>query len=209
MNSHIALPLLLATVMSFTNTIVLADTGKNLRQAAQAGNFEAVRNLLVKGIDANAAGRKGGTPLIKAAKEGHLSIAQLLLFHGGDPNLQNKGGRSALEVAERRGHDDIASVMTEGIKEQKIQIPYREMELKEFVSLMKGVFLGRNYRITSIESGQVTAAYKRSERLYIVKASMQKDIITLQFLRGYGARKTNYLLNLKKDLMRWEMNRIN
>ena len=199
---------LLALFMSFSSMVLYANTGKDLRQAAKSGNIVLVRELLAKGIDANAAGKKGGTALIKAAKEGHLAVVQLLLFNGADPNLKNQKGRSALEVAERNDHTDIVTVMTGGLKEQSIQIPFREMGQDEFVSLMKGVFYGRKYRILKTEPNKITAAYRSRDRLYMVRASMQNGQITLGFLRGYSARKTNYLLNLKKDLMWWENNKI-
>lgn len=189
-------------LMLFFFVSVHAGIGKNLRQAADAGDFETVKRLLEKGVDANSAGGRGGTPMIKATKGGHINIVQLLLFHGGDPNKANKKGRTALEVAKRKEHLEIAAVMTKGIDEQSIPVTAQAMGSDDFTALMRTVFQGRHYRVEKIEPYMITAVYGTSGRVYKVRASMQDNRIMLQFLKGYGAGKINYLKNLKTDLMK-------
>jgi len=188
--------------MMLISMTIDADMGKDLRHAAKAGDIEAIKQLLDEGVDTNATGKKGGaTALLKAAKNGHTNVVQLLLFHGADPSLENKKGRSAIDVAERNKYNDIVEIMKEGIKEQIIHIPYRKLEPDEFASLMLGVFNARLYHIEKVEPYNITASYSKRGRIYKVRASVNNNRIMLGFLRGYGARKANYLLNLKKDLM--------
>lgn len=184
---------------------VYAGNGKLLRQAAKSGEIETVRSLLVKGVDVNALGKKGSTPVYKAAKAGHLDIVQLLLFYGANPDLKNNKGQSAVDIAKRYKDHTFVSVMTDGIKEQELKFPFRKMRPIDFSSLMKKVFLRRNYSIKEIKPCKIIAGYKKSRRQFRVVASIKGEYITLQFLRGFGARKTNYLLNLRKDLLHWKM----
>ena len=193
---------LLVLSMMFISMTIYADMDKDLRHAAQDGDIEVIKQLLDKGVDVNAAGKKGSaTALIKAAKEGHTNVVQLLLFHGADPSLENKKGRSAIDIAERNKYNDIVDIMKEGIKEQIIQFTYRKLEPDEFASLMLGVFNVRVYHIEKVEPYNIIASYGKRGRLYKVRASVNNNRIMLEFLRGYGARKINYLLNLKKDLI--------
>jgi len=67
---------------------------------------------------------------------------------------------------------------------------------------MRRVFLARRYSINNIDTNSVTATYGKQERLYKVKGSTDGNRIILQFIRGYGARKTNYLYTLKKYILR-------
>jgi len=186
----------------FFSVSAYAGMGKDLRKAAKDGHFKTVQRLLDKGADANATGGGGGTPLIKAAKGGHMDIVQLLLFHGGDPHQKNRSGNSALFIADRNDSHEIVSVMKEGLDEQAIPVSAQAMRSDEFVALMRKVFQNREYRVEHTGPHSVTAVYETSERLYKVTASMQGNRIMLQFLKGYGAAKINFLKNLKTDLVK-------
>lgn len=62
-----------------------------LIQAAEDGNTECVKLLLVAGADVNAKDEDGFTPLVCAAKEGYTEIVKALVTAGVDINMK-KGG---------------------------------------------------------------------------------------------------------------------
>ena len=189
------------TAMLFISIPVYADQGKDLRQAAKKGDIEAVKLLLNQGANPNAAGKKGGgTPLIKAAKKGYVDIVQLLLLHEADPHQKNKKGRSAMDVAERNEHTVIAAIMQDAIGEQAVTLGAKSISQEKFISVMADVLRGRNWQIETTGQHNITAAYKRGARTYKVEASLNDGRIFIRFLRGYGAKRINYLNNLKLDL---------
>lgn len=185
----------------FMSAPVYAGPGKDLRQAAKAGDIKAVEFLLNKGVNPNAAGKKGGgTPLIKAAKGGHIDTVQLLLLYGADPKQKNKKGRSAIDIAERNEESVIASIMRNAIAEQAVTIGAKSLSQEKFINLIRDVLKGRGWRIDTTGQDKVTATYKRSERTYKVETSLSDGRVYIRFLRGYGARSSSYLNNLKLDL---------
>jgi uncharacterized protein len=76
--------------------------------AVRRGDTEIVRDLLVRGVDANARDRYGQTGLMLAAHGGHLAIVNLLIEHGADLNVTAKYGLSAVMLAVVAGHEEIA-----------------------------------------------------------------------------------------------------
>jgi ankyrin repeat protein len=68
--------------------------------ASNSGNAEAVKLLLERGAQVNAAeSRKGQTALMWAASEGHSEVVQLLIKHGADVKVVSKTGYTALTFA--------------------------------------------------------------------------------------------------------------
>jgi len=72
---------------------------KGFVKAADDGEKKAVELFLEAGINVNARGRYGNTPLIEAADGANTEIVAMLLKAGADPNLRNNEGRSALYYA--------------------------------------------------------------------------------------------------------------
>ena len=64
----------------------------SIHQATSAGNIEAVKQHLASGVNVNAKGSVGWTPLHKAAKEGHKEVAELLIAKGADVNVKIVNG---------------------------------------------------------------------------------------------------------------------
>jgi uncharacterized protein len=77
-----------------------AETGKlSLVEAARLGDREAVRSLLERHANVDAAAADGTTPLIWAATRNDLDMADLLLRAGADPKAANELGATALYAA--------------------------------------------------------------------------------------------------------------
>jgi ankyrin repeat protein len=70
-----------------------------LHVAARHGNACAVRALLARGADVDAADRAGETALMWAAHLGKEYAAQALLFCGADATLRDDDGRTAADIA--------------------------------------------------------------------------------------------------------------
>jgi beta-lactamase regulating signal transducer with metallopeptidase domain len=88
---------------------------RELYEAAQAGDFAGVREMVEAGANANAAIDGDGSPLIGAARSGNVQIAQYLLDHGADPNLAVPGDGSALIMAAKTGRlDQVALLVSRG-----------------------------------------------------------------------------------------------
>lgn len=189
--------LLLAAPLS-----AMADNNKKLRKAAAAGDLAMVEQLIQKGADANNSGNKGGgTPLIKAAKNNHIAVAQLLLFHGADPKKKNKKGKSAIDIAERNQHLELAEVLHTSTREQSTSIDTgTALSPEKFKAVVSQAMEKRNWKIEQATDNAIVGRYDRHGIAYKVEAKQGGSIIQLKFLRGYGAKKTGYLENLKKDI---------
>ena len=75
--------------------------------ASNAGQTNAVRNLLLLGANINAKSKNGLTALLGAADEGHHEIVQILLENGAD-KTQKIAGFTPAQLAERRGDKTLA-----------------------------------------------------------------------------------------------------
>lgn len=187
-------------LMWFVTASVHAGPGRDLRMAARHGDLETVKLLLEDGVNPNATGKRGGTPLIKAAKGNHIEIVQLLLSYGANPLQRNQKGRSAIDVAERNDHRYIADTLKQTLNEQAVTLAVGPMSHVAFTSLMKAVLQGRGWQIENVDKSKMTAVYMRKRRVYKVEASLHDNHIFIRFLRGYGSKQINYLDNLRNDL---------
>ena len=80
---------------------------------AAEGNTNGVRELLGKGVDANAKDQFGTAALEHAAEAGHEEIVKLLVGKGADVNLQDPRGNSPLMLAAWNGHIEAVKVLLE------------------------------------------------------------------------------------------------
>ena len=88
---------------------------RELYEAANAGDFAGVKEMLEAGANANATIDGDGSPLIGAARSGNILIAQLLLDSGADPNLPVEGDGSPLIMAAAAGRlDQVALLIQRG-----------------------------------------------------------------------------------------------
>jgi hypothetical protein len=72
---------------------------QSLAKAAARGDHQTVDRLVATGVDVNAIGSEGMTPLLWAVKENNLVGFSSLLAHGADPNALTDTGKSAVNVA--------------------------------------------------------------------------------------------------------------
>ena len=66
----------------------------SIHDAAAKGNIDAVKHHLAAGVDVNAKGYRGFTPLHYAARNGRKEIVELLITKGADVNVKIVSGPS-------------------------------------------------------------------------------------------------------------------
>lgn len=107
-----AVRLCLALFILLSGVARAEDPGDELRHAATTGDVAKVKELLDKGVDANAANPYGGTALVYACDKGYPEIVKLLLEHGADPNFRNNFyGYPAIGWAAQKGNVEIAKLL--------------------------------------------------------------------------------------------------
>ena len=72
----------------------------SIREAVKTGNIEAVKQYLDAGVDVNAIGKYGRTPLHYAATRGLKKIIELLIARGADVNTK-------IEVGDYKGQTPL------------------------------------------------------------------------------------------------------
>ena len=88
---------------------------QELYEAAEAGDYAGVREMVEAGANANAVVDGDGSPLIGAARSGNIQIAQYLLDRGADANQPVPGDGSPLIVAAQSGRlDQVALLIQRG-----------------------------------------------------------------------------------------------
>ncbi|HEX8169673.1 MAG TPA: M56 family metallopeptidase [Thermoanaerobaculia bacterium] len=78
---------------------------------ARAGDTAALRSLLTRGADPNAAFDGDGNALIAAARGGHVEALAVLLAAGADPNAGVEGDGNALIAAASHGHAEAVQYL--------------------------------------------------------------------------------------------------
>ncbi len=72
----------------------LSTPNTSIHDAAAKGNIDAVKHHLAAGVDVNAKGYRGFTPLHYAARNGRKEIVELLIAKGADVNVKIVSGPS-------------------------------------------------------------------------------------------------------------------
>src|SRR5512135_2845418 len=84
---------------------------EQLVEAADDGRLAAVRALLAKGADPNAADKYGTTALMHACESPDPVLAQVLMNAGADVNRVDSGGWTALMTAAEAGNADVIELL--------------------------------------------------------------------------------------------------
>jgi ankyrin repeat protein len=79
--------------------------------AARTGNASAVRALIDRRADVNAAEKDGTTALHWAARAGDLPTSQLLIRSGARVNASNRYGVTPLSLAAKNGHSEVIELL--------------------------------------------------------------------------------------------------
>ena len=82
-----------------------------LARAVHARELAMVERLLELGLDVDAPGRWGWTPLFYAASNGAEAIARLLLARGADRDHRDEQGKTAADWARAQGHEAVARLL--------------------------------------------------------------------------------------------------
>ena len=80
---------------------------KRLFAAANNGHAEEVNELAGAGVDVNAEGEDGSTPLMHAAHGGHIGVVTALIEAGAEINRGNMEGDTPLYYAVKGGHEEV------------------------------------------------------------------------------------------------------
>jgi ankyrin repeat protein len=93
------------TALLFGTALIASVGGSPIADAAMRGDVAAVRALLQKNVDVQAAQGDGMTALHWAAERGNQDIAAMLLAAGANPRAETRIGRyTPLHVAAKGGH---------------------------------------------------------------------------------------------------------
>ena len=103
MKKSVIILVLLITLCS----IVWADLGDELIDAARDGDLTEVERLLEAGADVNWHNEWGSTALMW----GYTKIVELLVIAGADVNLEDNGGMTALMWAIEYGNAEIVELL--------------------------------------------------------------------------------------------------
>ena len=87
--------------------------GNDIWTAAGAGNIEAVKQHLAKGVDVDAKNKDELTALHVAAIYDHVEIAAFLIQKGADVNARGDDGGTALHAAAFLGQHEVAELLVQ------------------------------------------------------------------------------------------------
>jgi ankyrin repeat protein len=109
-----------ALILLLSSGLALPGT---LSELVQSGDRDAIRDLLKKHSDVNAADADGTTPLAWAVYADDKETAQLLLRAGANPNLANRYGVTPLSLATTNRNAAIADVLLKGGADANAKLP--------------------------------------------------------------------------------------
>ena len=102
-------------LVSIVAAVVLVGCGgppKDIWEAAEQGDIEAVKEYLAIGTNVNAKDEVyGGMPLHWAAYRGRKEVAELLINEGADVNAKNQADATPLDKAIEKNRDETAGLL--------------------------------------------------------------------------------------------------
>ncbi len=121
------------------------DNTPPLLREINAGNTDAVRQLIDSGANVNAASETGVTPLMNAAGMGNKEVVQLLLARGAEVNAKTTGNYTALMQAALVGQTEIVKILLDAGADPSVKdiggrsaLTYAEDKgNKEIIALLK------------------------------------------------------------------------
>ena len=95
------------------NTNFSGPVGSDIWAATGAGDIEAVKQHLAKGMDVDAKNKDGATALHVAAILGQYKVAELLIQKGANVNVSGDDGGTALHAAAFLGQYEVAKLLVQ------------------------------------------------------------------------------------------------
>ncbi|MAP86232.1 hypothetical protein CMK16_02470 [Candidatus Poribacteria bacterium] len=95
------------------NTNFSGPVGSDIWAATGAGDIEAVKQHLAKGMDVDAKNKDGATALHVAAILGQYEVAELLIQKGANVNVSGDDGGTALHAAAFLGQYEVAKLLVQ------------------------------------------------------------------------------------------------
>ena len=89
----------------------MPELTREMRNAAESDDVEAIDALIKAGADPNARNLAGNTALHAAAYWGSVGAIRALLAAGAERNARNVYGATALDIAVRERRDDAADAL--------------------------------------------------------------------------------------------------
>lgn len=80
---------------------------------AGLGLENIMQQLLDYGVDVNAKGKKGRTPLMAAIEFNHINTVKLLLKNNATINIKDTDGESIMQIAQDNGNKDIIALLAQ------------------------------------------------------------------------------------------------
>lgn len=122
------------------------DNNPPLLREVNAGNAEAVRQMLEGGASANTASATGVTPLMNAAGMGNKEIVQMLLAKGANVNARTPGDYTALMSAANNNQPEMVKILLDAGADPSVKdnggrtaLAYAEGRgNKEVIAILKG-----------------------------------------------------------------------
>jgi len=91
---------------------VNVDTNENaLLIAAGLGLADIIQLLVDYGVDVNARGKNGRTPLMAAVEFNHVNAAKVLLKNKANSKAQDSEGESIMSIAKDKGNSEIIALL--------------------------------------------------------------------------------------------------
>ncbi|HEX4915261.1 MAG TPA: ankyrin repeat domain-containing protein [Vicinamibacterales bacterium] len=173
----------------------ISAQSSQIANAAMAGDREAVRALIKKGLDVNEALGDGTTALHLAAMKGDAELAQMLLVAGANHRATTRiGAYTPLYLAARGGHSAVVAALLAAGADPKAETT------NGTTALMIGAASGDTKTITAlVENGSDINAKDKAKgetALMFAAAFNRPDAVKLLLAKGADHKATTKVVDL-------------
>ncbi|MFC1605078.1 ankyrin repeat domain-containing protein, partial [Planctomycetota bacterium] len=177
---------------------------KSLHEAAEGGDVEEVKRLIVEGADVNATeGDSAWTPLLSAATGGHAEVIEVLLANGAKVNKEDSYGYTPLYYAIWSDDKETVKTLISG----GADVNKRPANKRDYPPLIYAIWQGHKSNVEIMLNAGADINTKDetgnsgNTPLYWAAFSSSKDILDLILSRG-KYNNTIHLAACKGDMDR-------